>query len=201
MQYRSGWASKHNQEVILAIFLKRDAFEKILELAQEAPSFNERQERKGKGMGKGRRPSNKSRRQEEEEEEEEEEEVALTREIQVGDDIKTDSASSTSSSSSSSSLKKDTNKKRHRKGSVRLQWDPDHNPDGSRGKPFSPPFSFVLTFVSCPDFLFLVFLFYFSFFPPFDFLTLPLPLHSSQKKSDSAGAEATSGFHRRGLDS
>lgn len=52
MQYRSGWATKHNQEVILAIWLTRDGFEKILELSREAASYEERQA----GVKKGKKP-------------------------------------------------------------------------------------------------------------------------------------------------
>jgi hypothetical protein len=34
MQYRAGWASKHNQEHVLAIWLRRSAFERYLTLAR-----------------------------------------------------------------------------------------------------------------------------------------------------------------------
>lgn len=38
MMFRSGWSAKHNQEHVLAIWLKRDAFEKYLENAREKGS-------------------------------------------------------------------------------------------------------------------------------------------------------------------
>jgi hypothetical protein len=48
MQYRSGWGKKHNQEVTLAIWLKREGFEKILKIAREARQFEDRGSNKPK---------------------------------------------------------------------------------------------------------------------------------------------------------
>lgn len=38
MMFRSNWSSKHNQEHVLAIWLKREAFERYLEHAREKGS-------------------------------------------------------------------------------------------------------------------------------------------------------------------
>lgn len=70
MMYRSGWASKSDQERVLAVTLKRSAFDQILERARNA-----------------RAPANHT--------------TASWREVL-------------------------------RSGEVRLQWDPDHEPDGSK---------------------------------------------------------------------
>lgn len=75
MMYRCGWARKHNQERVLAIWVRRAAFEQYLESA----------------CTKGRTPGFK---------------VRLS--FLYGAFIVTTA-----------------------QGTVRLQWDPDHNPDGS----------------------------------------------------------------------
>jgi hypothetical protein len=72
MMYRSQWATKSNQQHILAIWLRRSAFDSYL--AQAVHSSHKD------------RPKND---------------------------------------------KKDSKRKTHR-GSIRLQWDPDHYPDGQR---------------------------------------------------------------------
>eukprot|EP00753_Platysulcus_tardus_P001796 PLAT11547.1.p1 GENE.PLAT11547.1~~PLAT11547.1.p1 ORF type:complete len:273 (+),score=59.78 PLAT11547.1:70-819(+) len=76
MQYRSGWATKKNQEVTLALWLKRSYFNDLLAAATPAHKYDETQTREA--------------------------------------------------------FKEAVRASKASKDAVRLQWDPDHYPDGSK---------------------------------------------------------------------
>lgn len=112
----------------MAIWLKREAFEQILELAQEADkitaSSTKKKSKRQKRQARGRRQQEEGEGEDGDHEEEEEGE--------------TTGASSTSSSSSSSTpaSTSPSNKRLvpgdRPQGFVRLQWDPDHSPSGGK---------------------------------------------------------------------
>lgn len=114
MMYRSGWGTKHNQEVTLGIWVKKSAFEDIL--ANASPAFSTKEEKKkylSEQTGESKlwkRGSKKNKK--------------TANDKDVDGDLEPEN---------SGKKKKGKKYESHEENfRVRLQWDPDHNPDGSK---------------------------------------------------------------------
>lgn len=126
MQFRSDWNRKQNQERTLAIWLKREAFEEILKLATEAKAVLQKESteqlpRKKKGK-KTRRAGEEPHYEETKSEEIDDGEAKEAKETVEKVDEKEEGEQ-----------EENPKKKGQQKPKlVRLQWDPDHTPEGNK---------------------------------------------------------------------